>query len=67
MEDLTLKQYLEDAIRHLSQNIVKATVKNPQTSLAMARFAKGRRAAEARRESYQIQGTNVPPFLIASV
>lgn len=67
MEDLTLKQYLEDGIRHLSQDIIKATVKNPQTSLAMARFAKGRRAAEARREAYQIQGTHVPPFLIASI
>ncbi|MDK2943236.1 MAG: hypothetical protein PWP56_2749 [Acetobacterium sp.] len=67
MSIFNLEAYLSQGVREIVQGILKTTLKNPQASLFMMKFAKLSQDAEKLRQKAELQGEHIPPFLIASI
>jgi MoaA/NifB/PqqE/SkfB family radical SAM enzyme len=67
MSTFNLVAYLSEGVREIVQGILKTTLKNPQASLFMMKFAKISQNAEKLRQKAELCGEHIPPFLIASI
>lgn len=61
-QSFDLKTYLENGVEHVVKDILKATASNPRESAFMAKFALRAKASASVRA-----GSQMPPFLIASI
>ncbi|MCR5756550.1 MAG: radical SAM protein [Selenomonas sp.] len=66
-KDFDIQAYMTKGVEKIVAEAVKATLKNPQESIFMAKFALASRKASQKRAEYEQQGEHVPPFLIASI
>lgn len=54
-------------VEHIVADAIKATLKNPEESIFMGKFALASKKASKIRATFKEEGLNVPPFLIASI
>ncbi len=59
--------YLDQGIRNLTGNIMKATFSNPRSAMFMLNMQRVITAAQQRRNKYETEGVHVPAFLISSI
>ena len=66
-QNFDIQAYMTRGVERIVTDAIKATLKNPRESAFMLRFADASRAASKRRAESEKDGTNIPPFLIASI
>lgn len=67
MQLFNLESYLTNGVETIMKQILKATIKNPLTSLFMVQYAKKNKKANEIRKNLEISGKHIPIFLIASI
>lgn len=67
MAEFDIQEYMTKGVERVVSEAVRATLKNPEESVFMGRFALASKKASKRRAELKKEGTNVPPFLIASI
>ncbi len=67
MEELNITEYISNGVENIIKNALKATLKNPEESLFLAKFAVSSKIAAAKRSAASEKGENIPAFLIASI
>lgn len=65
--DFNLQEYLDNGVKYIVREAIKATFKNPKETRFLAKFAKDAKKAGRIRERYNEKGENIPAFLIASI
>ncbi len=65
--DQTLQEYIDQGLRDIMKDIVKATFRDPAESKFMAKFGLAVRRGTEIRDRFEAQGEHIPPFLIASI
>lgn len=65
--EFDLEQYLTSGVVNLVHGIVKASIKNPKTSIFMTQYALSNKSANQKRKESEERGEHIPPFLIASI
>ena len=66
-ESFDIQSYMTRGVEHIVESSLKATLKDPTESAFMIKFATASKRASSRRAKEMQNGTNVPPFLIASI
>lgn len=59
--------YLDQGIRKLIGNIIKAAFSNPRAAVYMLNMQRTVASAQKRRDKYESEGIHVPAFLISSI
>lgn len=67
MAEFDIQEYMTKGVERVVSEAVRATLKNPEESIFMGKFALASKKASKRRAEFKKEGTNVPPFLIASI
>lgn len=67
MENFHLESYLSNGVENIVKGIMKASLKNPMTSIYMLQYVKESKKARKLREHSEEKGEHIPPFLIASI
>lgn len=67
MESVQLEEYLSNGVQNIVTGIIKASFKNPKTSLFMIQHGIDSKMARKKRQTAEQNGEHIPPFLIASV
>ncbi len=67
MNATELESYLTKGVEGLISSAIKATLSNPRESAFLASFALRSRRSAAKRHTAEVNGTHIPPFLIASI
>lgn len=67
MAEFDIQEYMNKGVERVVSEAVRATLKNPEESIFMGKFALASKKASKRRAEFKKEGTNVPPFLIASI
>lgn len=65
--EFNLGKYLTGGVERIVKGAVRATLTDPRESVFMAQFALSSREASRRRAKAEVEGENIPPFLIASI
>lgn len=66
-KNFDIQGYMTRGVERVIKNILKTAAFSQKESAFMAKFAIEAGKASRRRDSYERQGTHVPPFLIASI
>ena len=66
-EAFDLQNYLSAVVERFVGEAVRATLKDPQESAFMLKFAAATRAASKKRRKAEDRGEHIPSFLIASI
>ena len=66
-KNFDIQTYMTKGVERIVKDALKATLKNPKESAFMVKFAASSKSASKKRAELKQKGTNVPPFLIASI
>ena len=66
-QEFNIQEYMARGVEKIVADAIRATLKNPQESVFMVRFAAASKAASKKRAAMEKQGEHIPPFLIASI
>ena len=64
---IQLEEYLSNGVEHIVRGILEASVRHPKAGLFMAKYALCSKKAGQKRQSAELRGEHIPPFLIASI
>ena len=62
-----IQEYMTRGVERVVADAIKATLKNPQESAFMVKFAASSKVASQKRRRAENAGEHIPPFLIASI
>ena len=66
-EKFDLQEYLTEGVERIVSEAVKTTLRNPNESAFMLKFAASSRTASKKRRKAEDKSEHIPPFLIASI
>ena len=66
-ENFNLINYMNNGVRSIVENALKASLKNPRESAFLLKYLKASKKAEKQRMKQERLGSHIPPFLIASI
>ena len=64
---ININNYLNEGIKRLIGNIVKASLGNPRTALFMLNMQKVAANSKKKKEKYESMGIHIPAFLVSSI
>ena len=67
MKNFDIQTYMTNGVEKIVKEAIKATLKNPQESIFMLKFAAASKTASQKRAELKKRGEHIPPFLIASI
>lgn len=65
--DFNLSEYMSNGIENIVKSIIKASLKSPKETAFIMNYMISSKEAKKRRKALEVEGTNIPPFLISSI
>lgn len=65
--DFDLSEYMSNGVDNIIKNIIKASFKNPKETAFIMNYIISSKEAKKKRKANEINGINIPAFLISSI